>query len=243
MKRIFLTSFATFLFAASVSAQITGNLPGYDNTGLGGSTGNIGSSSSSSSGASSGGSNVGVVETTGVSAASDVDRFEGVGSMDFVGIRDGVPFIGRERPFESSSSRSSNVLSSTSRSSRTTSRTSASRTSIGSRTSSTSNQSGVRAATTTDFSFSPMEVGHREAAFRTRMQRMPNLRVIPDQVRIQVARSGADNVATVRGTVASERDRKLVRQLLLLEPGIDRVDNQLVVVKEATEIKDLDAAP
>lgn len=75
------------------------------------------------------------------------------------------------------------------------------------------------------------------------MQRMPNLRVIPEALRIQVARSGADNVATVSGTVASERDRKLVRQLLLLEPGIDRVDNQLVVVQEATEVKNLDAAP
>ncbi len=41
----------------------------------------------------------------------------------------------------------------------------------------------------------------------------------------------ADGVAVVRGTVASEHDRLLLAQLLALEPGVRRVDNQLEVKK------------
>jgi hypothetical protein len=45
--------------------------------------------------------------------------------------------------------------------------------------------------------------------------------------RIEV--SVADGIATLRGEVASERDRSLAERLVLFEPGIDSVQNELKV--------------
>ena len=45
--------------------------------------------------------------------------------------------------------------------------------------------------------------------------------------RIEVSQEGA--TAILRGEVASERNRRLARLLLLLEPGISNVQNELVV--------------
>lgn len=235
MKFFICKTVAAVLLAITVSvasAQTSSDLPGYGNSGSG-STGSGSSSTGSSSGSGSGsiGSDTGMGQSLGSTAASDVDRFEGVAANDFVGINDSAPFVGRERPFETSSStRTSNVRSTSTRStSRTTSsRTSTSRTNIG-RTSGTSNQTGVRSMTSTDFAFSPMEVGHREATFQYRLNRIPNLRSLPNQVQVKIENTTTGNVATLKGTVSSERDRKIAKQLLLLEPGIDKVDNHLVV--------------
>jgi len=95
--------------------------------------------------------------------------------------------------------------------------------------SSTSNSRTVRAATTTDFAFSPMEVGNRTAEFQTRISRLPNLRVVPEQVNIKLEGTPEGNIATLTGTVPSERERKVMKQLLLLEPGIDKVENKLEI--------------
>lgn len=46
-----------------------------------------------------------------------------------------------------------------------------------------------------------------------------------DQIEVSVA----DGIATLRGTVVSERDRSLIGALLLLEPGISSVRNDLKV--------------
>ena len=67
-------------------------------------------------------------------------------------------------------------------------------------------------------------------AFQSRMTRLPNLGVLPDQVTAELNATPTENVATLKGTVSSERDRKVMRQLILLEPGVDRVDNQIKVV-------------
>ena len=80
-----------------------------------------------------------------------------------------------------------------------------------------------------DFAFSPMEVEKRQTDFRHRMTRLPNLRVLPEQVGIDIAPTSTGSVATLTGTVATERERKIVEQLLRLEPGIDSVRNELVV--------------
>ncbi|MCL4204926.1 MAG: BON domain-containing protein [Pirellulaceae bacterium] len=45
--------------------------------------------------------------------------------------------------------------------------------------------------------------------------------------------SVADGVATLRGTVASERDRKMAAMLVAFEPGIGRVQNELAVANPA----------
>ncbi len=57
--------------------------------------------------------------------------------------------------------------------------------------------------------------------------RLPQLRVAPENVNIQLKNTPSGTVATVSGNVASEKDKKLLQQLILLEPGIDRVENQL----------------
>lgn len=79
-----------------------------------------------------------------------------------------------------------------------------------------------------------MEVGHREAAFQSRIQRLPNLRSLPQQIQVKIDQTSTGNIATLKGTVASERERKIAKQLLLLEPGIDKVDNQIIVVSNTT---------
>ena len=61
------------------------------------------------------------------------------------------------------------------------------------------------------------------------MGRLPDFSVIPDQVDIKIGQTPAGTVATLTGTVSTERDRRLVKQLILLEPGIDKVENNLIV--------------
>lgn len=196
---------------------------------LGGSGVSTGSGSSSSS-SDSAGSSLG--ETT---QTPEFQADWGTGSSSFVGRQDsGSPFIGREQSFDDS--KSLNNRSTTSRSS-TTRRSSSTRTTRRATTSrssgNTTNSRSVRAETSTDFAFSPMEVEKRTTAFRSRMTRLPNLKIIPDQVDIRVAQTSKGTVATLKGVVPSQRDRKIVQQILLLEPGIDLVDNQLVVSEES----------
>jgi hypothetical protein len=54
-------------------------------------------------------------------------------------------------------------------------------------------------------------------------------KTLPGGASNRIAVSVAGDAATVRGAVASERDRKLAELMLLFEPGIARVRNQLQV--------------
>jgi hypothetical protein len=54
-------------------------------------------------------------------------------------------------------------------------------------------------------------------------------KTLPGGATNRIAVSVAGDAATVRGVVASERDRKLAELMLLFEPGIVRVQNQLQV--------------
>ena len=54
-------------------------------------------------------------------------------------------------------------------------------------------------------------------------------KALPGGATNRIAVSVAGDAATVRGAVASERDRKLAELMLLFEPGIVRVRNQLQV--------------
>lgn len=214
------------LLAASAFAQSSGTGSG---TGTGTGSGSSGSGSTIGSGGDIGSGS----QFQSASTAPEFEGFQGVeANSSFVGVNDSVPFIGREEVFgtSTSSTRTSNVRSMSSSSRRTTTtRRSTSRSMTAGRSGSTTSGREVRAATTTDFAFSPMEVGSREASFRTRMGRLPNFRVIPDQVSIQLAQTPTGTVATLSGTVPSTRDRRLIQQLVLLEPGIDKVDNKLEV--------------
>jgi hypothetical protein len=208
--------------AQSISLPDTG-------TGSGSSSG-----SSSGTGTTTSGSGFSDIGTAGTSAASDVSRFEGVSEIDFVGIKDGAPFVGREKPFETSrSTRTSNVRSSSTGTRRTTSArtTSASRTSAGSRLSTSSSQYSVRSAAAADFKYLPLSTEQRAADFSSQLKRIPNLPFDAGKIQTDIKTTKAGSTAVVNGMVASEHDKKIVKQLLLLEPGIDSVDNKITVVK------------
>ncbi|GHT35178.1 hypothetical protein FACS189427_03910 [Planctomycetales bacterium] len=213
--------FCGFAAAQNVSLPDTG-------TGSGSSSGSSGSGSTS-------GSDFGDIGTAGTSAASDVNRFEGVGEIDFVGIKEGVPFVGREKPFETSrSTRTSNVRSSSTGTRRATSaRTTSARrtTAAGAGMSSTANRYSVRSSTAADFKYSPLSTEQRAADFSSQLKRIPNLPFDAGKIQTDIKTTKAGSTALVNGIVASEHDKKIVKQLLLLEPGIDSVDNKITVVK------------
>ena len=236
MERLFLlvllTALVGFVFTAPLSAQTGGS-----GTGSGSGSGGMGSGSSSSGSIGTGS------QFQSSTTAPEFEGFQGVeANSSFVGVNSGVPFVGREEVFgtSSSSTRTSNVRSMTSNTRRTTTtrRSTSSRSMSSGRSGSTSGSREVRAETMTDFAFSPMEVNGREAAFRTRLGRMPNFRVIPEQVEIKVGQTPAGTVATLIGNVPTERDRRLVQQLVLLEPGIDRVENNLVIADDPAKKTD-----
>ena len=58
---------------------------------------------------------------------------------------------------------------------------------------------------------------------------------------IEVSKEGGK--AILRGQVASERDRRLARLLLLLEPGISTVENQLIVGPPRSTPEELESTP
>jgi osmotically-inducible protein OsmY len=58
---------------------------------------------------------------------------------------------------------------------------------------------------------------------------LPSLHIIPEQINVNLESTSQGNVATLNGIVASERERKVMKQLLLLEPGIDKVENKLMI--------------
>jgi hypothetical protein len=64
----------------------------------------------------------------------------------------------------------------------------------------------------------------RARALSRRISTMPGL-----HTRSPIAVSITNGTATLRGTVASSHDRQMAELTTLLEPGVDRVDNQLVV--------------
>ncbi|MCL2742602.1 MAG: hypothetical protein FWE67_01995 [Planctomycetaceae bacterium] len=203
---VFILLFGQFAFAQSRPS--TGN------------TGSIGENSSFDIG------------TMGSSAASDVNRFEGIGDMNYVGIRDNVPFVGRERPFETSrSSRTSNVRTSSAGARRTTAaRTSAARgTAAGSRMSTAADRNKVRAAATTEFNYPQLSLEQKAIGFSTSLSRIPNLPFDSEKIHVNIDTVKSENVATVSGTVTSEHSKKVLKQLLLLEPGIDRVESKVTV--------------
>lgn len=165
----------------------------------------------------------------------DMPEFQGFETQQqtFVGIPDNASFVGVDDVSSgnnnvTSSRRNTSTRRTTTTRRTTSSRMSASRTSMGRSTANSRNSTSVRATTTADFGFSPLGVAGRENAFRTRLPRL-NLSVVPEQLNVQVNSKPEGTVATLNGTVATQRDRKLIQQLLLLEPGIDKVDNQLVI--------------
>jgi hypothetical protein len=70
-------------------------------------------------------------------------------------------------------------------------------------------------------------VGPRVEAFQTRLTRIPSVRNAEN-----VAVSMDGSVVVLQGAVPTERDRELVARLIMLEPGVRDVRNELVVVPD-----------
>jgi hypothetical protein len=228
-----------------VSAQNLGDIGsgiiGGGNTGNSGSTnssGNTGSSNNSSSGSS--GSTMESGATTEFGTTIETPTFQGFQdptSKPFIGRDSSLPFIGRDEPFGDRQTSASNKRTTTTTSSSarraTSTRMTSNRSMMSSRSGITSSSGGrtVRATTQAEFALSPMEVNHRTTEFQTRITRLPTLHVMPEQISVNLESTTQGNVAILTGTVASERERKVMKQLLLLEPGIDKVENKLTVDK------------
>jgi hypothetical protein len=189
-------------------------------------------STSGSTGGSSGGSSS---TSTEFGTTIETPEFQGfdTSSQTFIGIPDSTTFVGVDDAFagqsRATSARRNTTTTRTTTSRRTTASRGTTRSAMGS--SYGANNASVRAATTTDFEISPFNLEDRQIAFQTRLTRLPqlNLSDIPKQVDIKFGNSTDGTVAVLNGTVSTEREKRVMKQLLLLEPGVDRVENKLVV--------------
>lgn len=90
----------------------------------------------------------------------------------------------------------------------------------------------IRATVRPDFKPTPGSVPSVSTRLQERMSRSP----IQDRMRgINVALSGGE--ITLRGTVATDADKRLMERMMLLEPGISSVKNELIVQGSASEIE------
>ncbi len=245
MKRIitFTVAFSLLTFCVSVSGVAqTGGIGGFTgggtgNTGGTGSSGNYtgggssgtGSSSSGSSGSSSlssTGMDNSASELTSTQDAPTFQGFDSLGTSNFVGIPNSSSFIGTEQTFEASKTTSSKRTTTPTTRRTSTSRTSSNRTGTMNRTSRTSTgDRNVRALTTSEVTFSPMEVDQRSTELQSRIVRIPNLSPVSNRIGVKVD----GNSVTLSGNVPTTHERKIAEQLVRLEPGVDSVRNQLVV--------------
>jgi hypothetical protein len=88
----------------------------------------------------------------------------------------------------------------------------------------------IRATVRPDFKPTPGSVPSISTRLADRKSRSP----IQDRMRgVEVALSGGE--ITLRGTVATDADKRLMERMMLLEPGINSVKNELVVQGVAPE--------
>ena len=83
----------------------------------------------------------------------------------------------------------------------------------------------IQSATSFDFDLAVPRMQRPLPAIETDLTRMQGVQ--DSQVSLTVSPAGTTAVLT--GTVASDRARRVAQQFLLLEPGIDRVENRLEV--------------
>ena len=175
--------------------------------------------SSSSSGLMSGSS--GLSESSAPSLG--LQTFDEVGNTSLVGVSGNSAFIGVDSYFESGSlgSRRTNTASTSTR--RTTTsmarRSSVSRSMMGNR----SNTSEIRSSATVAIDGVAME--------RTPQLSTPVARQFADKINVTFQNEPSGTTATMTGTVTNEHQSRVARQLLLLEPGIYKVNNELKVGK------------
>ncbi len=182
--------------------------------------------SGGSSGLASGDMNL--TDTSGV--AMEAPTLDRTNVSSFPGYPTESVFIGREQSFETSFSRESGGTTATTRSTRRTTTMARPRTNMAmTGRMGSANNGRVRAVTTTDFQFAPPEIDFRTASLREKMVRLPSLKLTHEQIGIQLTEQKGERIATLTGTVATTKERRLLQNLLILEPGVDRVDNRLKI--------------
>ena len=87
------------------------------------------------------------------------------------------------------------------------------------------NNQTIRSASSIDFDVTMPSQRIQPTAVATHLNRMPGIQ--GSQVTFRSSPSGTTAVLT--GTVASNRERRVAQQLLLLEPGVNKVENLLEV--------------
>ncbi|GHT17930.1 hypothetical protein FACS1894189_4790 [Planctomycetales bacterium] len=225
----FLTFVITVLLISlpmSASAQSLGGITG-DGSGTSGNGSSTGTSGSGSgAGTSSSDSSFSTDFGTTIETPT-AQEFDQPASRGFIGSGKPDGFVGVDEIYESTSSNSSSSNRQTVTSNRSTNRQTVrrttNRTSTSSRTSGTSGGRTVRAATTADFDYISVQPSQRTVEMLSHLSRLPNL----EDVEIQLGSTPGGTVATLTGTFTSEKQKKLATQLLLLEPGVDKV-----IVKE-----------
>jgi len=83
----------------------------------------------------------------------------------------------------------------------------------------------IQSATSFDFDLTAPRMQRPLPAIETGLTRIQGIQ----DGQVALAASPAGTTAVLTGTVASDRARRVAQQLLLLEPGIDRVENLLEV--------------
>ena len=87
------------------------------------------------------------------------------------------------------------------------------------------NNRAVRAATSIDFDFAMPSREMQPMAIAAHLNRVPGIQ----DSQVSFTSSPVGTTAVLTGTVTSDRERRVAQQLLLLEPGINRVENLLEI--------------
>ncbi|MDR3232341.1 MAG: BON domain-containing protein [Planctomycetaceae bacterium] len=214
----------SLVFCVSCLILLLSSLAAAQDTGSGSTT----DSSSGFSGSASDSSSV-------FSETVDTPTFQGLednANRGFVGSGTPDGFVGVDEVYESfAPTNSTTSRNSTSATTRRTATSSVSRTTTNRNTNRTSTgnsgQQLVRSRTVTDIEYVVPQTAQRISAIQTHLKRIQGLQ--NGDVNIEQTKAGT--VAVLTGTAASEKERKVAGQLLLLEPGIDKVDNRLTVVE------------
>jgi hypothetical protein len=219
-----------------------GNSGGYTGGGYtgggnytGGSSSGLSSSSSSSSSSPSGSDMVSDFGTT-----VNVE-FQGFTTerQNFIGVDPAAKFVGVDdlsNTSSSSSSRTSSANRSTTRTSTTRRATSGRSMSQGSANIITNGGRAITSTASFDTGDSGLSIEqlrtkneNRQSEIKTKILRLPNLKIDAERFNVSFVDTSTGIVAELTGVVESERASKILKQFLLLEPGIDRVKNELKI--------------
>ncbi|MDR1484052.1 MAG: hypothetical protein LBT09_04425 [Planctomycetaceae bacterium] len=240
-----ITMFASPLFAQGGSGNTGDSGGGYTgggNTGSGsgssggGYTGGSSSSTGSSSSSSSSSGDV-ATDTTTPLGTIELQEFDTQRST-FIGINTSVKFVGTDEIFDSTSSTSTarRTTTSTTRTSATRRTNTANRSTSQSSNRITNAGRAIASSATFEPNYGEPTINNsqpiaasRLPEIKAKLLRLPSLKLNAERLDISVVGTSSGVVAELRGVVATERESKILKQLLLLEPGIDRVKNELKI--------------